>query len=230
MRYAKQLLIEKLTEFASQGMTMRQASEATGMPYISVAKYVREHGIPFKKWKRGPDTCAEGSNERSDKMAALYRSGQTLEQIGVEFGLTRERVRQILRKHYGIQAKHGGARKMAKKNRAAFNAKRDAQSIARWGCSFSQYVVIRDLKKPTRAYAEQRRNAIRRGIDWKLTLWQWWCVWQDSGFWEHRGRGHGYQMCRIGDQGPYSVGNVYIATGAQNIRNYWARKQAEAQA
>jgi hypothetical protein len=155
-------------------------------------------------------------------MAELYRSGVTLNDIGLQYGITRERVRQIITKYHGLRAKHGGAHKAAKKNRIAFNAKRDAHSIARWGCPYSQYVMLRDLQKPTRAYAAQRRNSIRRGIEWKLTLWQWWCVWQDSGFWEQRGRGNGYQMCRIGDQGPYSVGNVYIATGAQNMRNYWA--------
>ncbi len=31
-----------------------------------------------------------------------------------------------------------------------------------------------------------------------------------------RGRGHGYQMCRIGDQGGYPSGTGYIATGSQN--------------
>jgi hypothetical protein len=29
-------------------------------------------------------------------------------------------------------------------------------------------------------------------------------------------------MCRLGDQGPYSIDNVYIASGAVNIQDYWA--------
>lgn len=36
---------------------------------------------------------------REDVMARRYRAGKTLQQIGDEFGLSRERVRQILRQH-----------------------------------------------------------------------------------------------------------------------------------
>ena len=40
----------------------------------------------------------------------------------------------------------------------------------------------------------------------------------DLGNWEERGRGHGYQMCRVRDAGPYAVNNVYIATGPEYER------------
>lgn len=47
-------------------------------------------------------------------------------------------------------------------------------------------------------------------------VWEWWTIWQMSGRWEERGRGHGYMMCRKGDVGPYALGNVVIATGDFN--------------
>jgi DNA-directed RNA polymerase sigma subunit (sigma70/sigma32) len=37
--------------------------------------------------------------DRAATMIAMYRSGQTLQQIGSTFGVTRERARQILAKH-----------------------------------------------------------------------------------------------------------------------------------
>lgn len=47
--------------------------------------------------------------ERINKMASLYKEGKTLEEVGAEFGLTRERVRQILEKA-GIQRRVAGER------------------------------------------------------------------------------------------------------------------------
>lgn len=38
-------------------------------------------------------------NDRVVRMTALYKSGKTLQEIGDEFGITRERARQILRRH-----------------------------------------------------------------------------------------------------------------------------------
>lgn len=41
---------------------------------------------------------AAGANDKWVRIEALYRSGKTLAEIGQEYGITRERVRQILRK------------------------------------------------------------------------------------------------------------------------------------
>lgn len=47
--------------------------------------------------------------ERQARMADLYRSGLTLEQIGNLYHITRERVRQIIASA-GVAASEGGAR------------------------------------------------------------------------------------------------------------------------
>ena len=70
---------------------------------------------------------------------------------------------------------------------------------------------------PLRAFQHQRYRAGRRGIEWKLTLAEWWEIWESSGHWHERGWGRGYMMCRIGDVGPYAVGNVFIAPGEENL-------------
>jgi hypothetical protein len=43
-------------------------------------------------------------------------------------------------------------------------------------------------------------------------------VWLESGHWEERGSGPDqYVMHRVGDRGPYKVGNVFIDTNARNM-------------
>lgn len=215
MRQSSRLMVEKLTGFAASGFTIMETAEILQSTYASVGAYSRRYEIKFI---RQGLACP---SERSERMANLYKAGKTLEQIGAEFGITRERVRQIIKKHHGLTAKHGGATKIAKDKRKKFYADRDARSMKKWGCPFSQYILLRDAGKPVRAYHCQRQNAAARGIGWELNLWQWWTIWQDSGRWNERGRGRGYNMCRKLDQGPYSVDNVYIATATENIKDYW---------
>lgn len=63
-----------------------------------------------------------------------------------------------------------------------------------------------------------------------FTFDTWWQVWNESGKWDERGaRGGAYVMCRIGDEGPYSPGNVYIglheANTAERNVTYRVRKR-----
>lgn len=157
----------------------------------------------------------ERDRKRWAPMVALFRSGMTYEQIGQQYGCSRQYIQQCLSK-LGIAQADGGASKRAAEKRARFEARRNAKSLAKWGCNWDQYVVLRQMRKPTRAYAMQRRNAISREIGWELSLWQWWSIWQQSGKWHLRGRGNGYMMCRTNDVGPYAVGNVFIANGCEN--------------
>lgn len=99
-----------------------------------------------------------------------------------------------------------------------------------YGCTVEQWRELRDIglrmvadggsadRTPLRAFCHQRNAAVRRrGIEWQLTLMDWWTVWQESGRWTERGLGRGYMMCRKGDLGPYAVGNVFIGPGAENL-------------
>jgi hypothetical protein len=66
-------------------------------------------------------------------------------------------------------------------------------------------------------YFEHRQNANHREIPFELTFEEWYSIWQDSGKWELRGKGKGsYVMSRIGDAGPYKIGNVYINSNEAN--------------
>lgn len=151
--------------------------------------------------------------QRCDEMAALFRNGMTLEKIGQMYGLTRERIRQLI-KRVGVTGKNGGQAIVSAKKRADRAAKLNERSMRIRGMSFDEYRSL--PRSASRKYSQQMRNAQTRGIDWHFNLASWWKVWSESGKWEQRGRGHGYVMARKGDSGPYSPDNVYICQGAQN--------------
>jgi hypothetical protein len=66
-----------------------------------------------------------------------------------------------------------------------------------------------------RFYTQRWHAEKSRGIDWHLSYEQWLEVWGD--LIHQRGRGKGkMHMCRIGDQGAYEMGNVFIGTHEQN--------------
>jgi hypothetical protein len=97
-----------------------------------------------------------------------------------------------------------------------------------YGCTPSQLEHLRQVGRemraagasirqcPVTAFVVQRKNAASRGVPFKLTLWEWWSVWQESGKWSERARYDGYVMSRRGDQGAYEVGNVFIDTNRNN--------------
>lgn len=73
------------------------------------------------------------------------------------------------------------------------------------------------------AYGQQKSMAKRRDIEFNLTLEEWIEWWGDD--FKLRGRGEGkLVMCRLNDEGPYEVGNIYKATGAENTSEYWQRE------
>ena len=66
-------------------------------------------------------------------------------------------------------------------------------------------------------YRQQKDNARRRKIYFLLSFEEWKDIWEQSGHWEERGRGiEQYCMSRIGDIGPYEVGNVFIQLRTDN--------------
>jgi len=175
--------------------------------------------------------------DRDKEFIALYKDGKTLEDIGKLYGITRERVRQRLAKH-GITKDEGGSTikqfkmipdRLLKRKEA--QEKLEQKHFAKWGCSREFIDSISNLprshsKHPLRLYGSQQSNANTRGVGWNISFPDWWKIWQDSGKWELRGRGKGYCMARLGDSGPYEVGNVEIITIGQNfsdsyITNPW---------
>lgn len=169
------------------------------------------------------------TEDRDGKMLAAFRLGATLEQIASEHRVTRERVRQIL-KRLGARRNESGIALASKKRAENAAQRRDADALQRWGCTHAQYQELQSLQResstretgPLGAFQRQRSNANLRGIPFKLNLWQWWGIWLESGHWDERGRGSdSYCMARIGDCGAYEVGNVkIIRSGANTAEGY----------
>jgi hypothetical protein len=154
-------------------------------------------------------------NALAEQMAALHLAGTPFSQIGAALNTSPSNVKKALKEHGLVDPSAGNALAVARRVAQA-TARRDQRAMEKWGCSYEQYLMLRRMKKPTRAYQYQKRTAGDRGIGWEFNLWQWWTVWQESGHWAHRGPGQGYVMCRHGDVGPYAVGNVFIAPGIVN--------------
>ncbi|WP_313752430.1 sigma factor-like helix-turn-helix DNA-binding protein [Mixta calida] len=149
-----------------------------------------------------------------------FERGKTLSEIGGDFDISRERVRQILKK-LGCKPSEGAERRRQQKLKEIERAK-DEKCQRLYGCSVEQFNSVsghysQGAKSPLQAFKIQRINARERGVEWKLSFWDWWCLWDESGHWNDRGRGgKGYCMCRNGDEGAYEVGNVYIGTVKHN--------------
>jgi hypothetical protein len=162
-------------------------------------------------------------------MAQAYAGGATLQEIGDYHGITRERVRQLIRE-LGVTRTDGGQAKRGRDKAAAASRRRDQRYLAKYGMAFAEFGAINPpgskRSAPIRLFQHQRQNAKVRNILWELTFAEWWGIWHESGKWKQRGRGVGkFVMARHGDSGPYAVGNVKIIASEQNnseyIRRYW---------
>lgn len=224
----KRQIVETVRQCVAAGYTLSETERETGIANSTLRVYEGLLDLDFRRDNRGGRR--HQANARSLRMVALYRQGNTLNAIGLEYGITRERVRQIIGMVAGINRKGGGQSVATKRSRAERAAKRDADTLAQHGCTWAQFnelrVISRQLmvsgvgrdRTPLGALKRQKQNARSRLIPWELNLWQWWTIWQQSGKWDQRGR-TGYVMARVGDDGPYSERNVYITTSGENIRD-----------
>ncbi len=71
------------------------------------------------------------------------------------------------------------------------------------------------------SFKAHRDSADSRGIPFRFTFAEWWAIWEP-----HWARRHLDKlcMCRNGDVGDYSVGNVHIATRSQNAQEWQANR------
>lgn len=239
---------EEIAALAADYKSVRAIADhlsATGDPVSAHQLYQMMVRAGIERRQQGGNHSAhsararEARKERATMMAALYRQGYTLEQIGAQYGITRERVRQIITGDFALTAKDGGASFLRELKQKEWERRAEARCVKKNGCSREELESIRAVGRealaqglheaahPIRAFTTQRCNARRRGIGWELSLWEWWQIWQQSGKWKLRGRGQGYVMARDGDAGPYAVGNVFITTAADNSSNSPRKKRTE---
>lgn len=170
----------------------------------------------------------ESKLKRALGFAEEFESGSTLQEIGDRYGISRERVRQLLLS-VGVTGQDGGQRRRSERQRRIKTQEAESKFARKMGMTRSEFRKInyqeRYQDRPHHKYREQKHNSNNRGIEWKMTFGEWWFIWQQSGKWELRGRGTGYVMARFADSGPYEVGNVEIVSGSDNqseyINRYW---------
>ena len=162
----QKVLKARILELAVAGKSTDEiALELRVRPY-AVYRLARVAGISLKrsfKTKTDPEREA-----RRSKMAEMYRQGVTLAKIGEQFGMTRERVRQIIGP-LGLNGMNGGASVVAKVRRVSRDNDLEAKCLAKYGLPVA---VVRQLRKDgvTRAFQAQRQSAFNRGIAWELNL------------------------------------------------------------
>lgn len=83
-------------ELSKEGFSYKDIAEFYGLSEGTVRKYLNDH--PEFDIKSAPTAVQRKQQklEKSNQFLELYKQGQTYQAIGDKFGLTRERVRQIL--------------------------------------------------------------------------------------------------------------------------------------
>jgi hypothetical protein len=168
---------------------------------------------------------------RSEEILSLYKSGASQAEIGEKYRVSRQRVQQILSK-IGISYRQGGRAERVRQAAISVANERAAKFLQKHGMTEVRFNQLNELVSsngmtPHYAFMEQRRNAMSRGVGWKLNFADWWSVWEESGKWMKRGIYRGeYVMSRPGDTGPYELGNVLIVTNGDNVREARERENA----
>lgn len=219
-----------IVEAYGRGETLRDIAKSYGVASGTVMLWLDRAGVERRsrgrvRGSRNDSNRGVRDLDRCAEIVSRYREGETLQAIGDRFGITRERVRQILRQ-VKVACEEGGMRKRGRIRDYQAQLKRKARYLKRYAVTPEEYARLRRIGA-VKAFQEQRGNASRRGIEWRFKLGEWWAVWRESGAWHLRGRGYGYVMARFGDTGPYAPDNVKIIHGVANIREYWERLRSE---
>lgn len=94
-RYIRNLKIVDAYNEGTPAEAIAERFSVTAATVYHVLREAKEEGIALSPRRSGR---RPGNTERNTQIADAYRSGRTLESIGAEYGLSRERVRQIVKK------------------------------------------------------------------------------------------------------------------------------------
>lgn len=98
MKHRLQIVIDAVRECAEAGMTSREAAESIGLSYNTIRSFANDFNIEFVN----PNAA---NRDRQQAIIERFDAGETLESIGDSYGITRERVRQIVAKA-GCKPRH----------------------------------------------------------------------------------------------------------------------------
>lgn len=172
--------------------------------------------LPHSRRRKAPSPSIT-----DEQIAARYHAGETLEQLGDVVGVTRERIRQRL-KRIGVSYMVGGRHELLQASRLAARVEnrqlKRAEYERRRGFTPEQREAAINEgfhKDAFLIWQSKRQNILREGGEWNLTYLQWLQVWKDSGrIAEHGKDKHGAQAIMVAKDRskPWEVGNVHIVT------------------
>lgn len=99
MRYGELVEMEQIRRLiAEEGHTAKDVSEKLEMPYTAVLRLAKKAGVELSRGRPKGAVMNKEMVSRNAEMARRYVEGETLQSIGDDYGITRERVRQIVNK------------------------------------------------------------------------------------------------------------------------------------
>jgi hypothetical protein len=178
---------------------------------------------------KGPHSVEPLKKDELRRLKAHYRAKKRELEKRTEYGMSRQQAHQIAKRAglLGLMKEIRAAKAAARprpqrikkgRDRAVYSRAARIRAAVRYGVTFEEYERLA-LAGAVKAFQAQRGCAGTRGVEWALTLSEWWGIWQWSGHWERRGRGRGkYVMARFRDEGPYAANNVRIITFTENLQ------------
>lgn len=141
---------------------------------------------------------------RAAAMAEMYTGGKTLVEIGREYGISHERVRQIISK-MGVSGADGAWSIRNAKRRAERAAITNARYMAKSGCTREQWLQIpRNMRH--QCWRKRGQVTYEYGAqNWAMTQWEYYLEVKKAGVEIARG---GIGMTRIDRDRPFAPGNV----------------------
>lgn len=220
------------------GKSVKDISVALNISIFTIYGWLKNSEIELLKCKRGH----RSSKINLEKAMAMSKDGATFQSIGEVFGVSKQAVQKklstVMRDDLSGRAVRQflNVEKIKEKKYSQKN-KTERRIFDIWGLTLDVYTALKAKygssaisTSPLAKYKCQKSNAATRGIGWELTFAEWWQLWQASGKFDQRGRGHGYVMARFGDSGTYEIGNVEIITAAQNSSDSYLTKPGKERA
>lgn len=87
---------EEIIHLYGLGLSMREVGEKFGVTPMPIRNVLYSHGVKIRRkgWTKQLDSYAE----RDARVVESYKTGKSMEDVGRQFGISRERVRQVLRR------------------------------------------------------------------------------------------------------------------------------------
>ena len=178
----------------------------------------------------------EKTQQEDEEMARLFcdtEHPKTLEEIGVYFGLTRERIRQRL-KRQGITRKHGGFSARAKSfgvlRAQALQKHREKRCQKKWGVTLEEYsrihaaLVPQHASKIKRIYTALFKKTQSFHVPWIINLAEFTNFIQPH----IQSHGRGQLVVFLKDKTlPYTIDNIEVTTCQESARRSRNRKIVE---